>query len=313
MARRRSGRRSGPDHDGRAASGGGRHGGPGRATRSATGRFRGGAGGGPNIRAAGEDLRRGDVCCPGTHPARRPGLLTSIGVAELSRARPGSPSLPPAASWSCPRAAAARPDPQLQLVHRVGSGACGRRRAGHARHRRDDRDETSRLIPAHSTRTSVVTSGGVSVGDYDFVKAVQDDLACSGASGACAPSRASPCLWRLDGRLVFGVPGNPVAAMTSFEIFVRPALLAMQGRAAIWRPWRRGDAGRTAAALKDRPELRRCVLEDVTATSRLGDRAAGLGHPALDGDGRRSVAAGRRFAGAGRGRGSTSCCLKARH
>jgi molybdopterin molybdotransferase len=77
----------------------------------------------------------------------------------------------------------------------------------------------------------LVSSAGVSVGDLDLVRE------------ALVQAGAELHLWRvnmrpgkpitfgsLDGRPVFGLPGNPVSAMVTFELFVRPALLAMQGR-----------------------------------------------------------------------------------
>jgi molybdopterin molybdotransferase len=63
-----------------------------------------------------------------------------------------------------------------------------------------------------------------------------------------------------DGRLVFGLPGNPVSAMVSFELYVRPALLAMQGRRDLWRPWLTAAATEPVAATQDRVEVRRCLL-----------------------------------------------------
>jgi molybdopterin molybdotransferase len=60
--------------------------------------------------------------------------------------------------------------------------------------------------------------------------------------------------------LVFGVPGNPVAAMVTFELYIRPALLAMQGRRDIWRPWLTAVADAPVKATRDRVEVRRCLL-----------------------------------------------------
>ncbi len=82
----------------------------------------------------------------------------------------------------------------------------------------------------------IVTSGGVSMGDYDVTK-----LVLSGDAGVdfmqVAMKPAKPFGFGvLGGAPFFGLPGNPVSAFVSFEQFVRPALLAMQGATAILRP-----------------------------------------------------------------------------
>ena len=60
--------------------------------------------------------------------------------------------------------------------------------------------------------------------------------------------------------LVFGVPGNPVAAMVSFEMYVRPALLALQGRADLYRPYVFAAAEEPVKGSRERTEARRCRL-----------------------------------------------------
>jgi molybdopterin molybdotransferase len=86
---------------------------------------------------------------------------------------------------------------------------------------------------------AVITSGGVSMGDYDLVKVLLDRLgdmdwmqiairpAKPFAFGLLGPDRTTP---------VFGLPGNPVSSMVSFELLARPALLKMMGHDVIERP-----------------------------------------------------------------------------
>ena len=101
---------------------------------------------------------------------------------------------------------------------------------------RDDLDETRRLLGAALESDVVITSGGVSVGDYDFVKQVQDELGVERRFWGVATKPGKPLAFGTRGdTLVFGVPGNPVAAMVSFEMYVRPALLALQGRQDVYR------------------------------------------------------------------------------
>jgi len=59
---------------------------------------------------------------------------------------------------------------------------------------------------------------------------------------------------------VFGVPGNPVAAMVSFEMYVRPALLALQGRQDLYRPYVFAAAEEPIKRSHGRTEARRCRL-----------------------------------------------------
>lgn len=83
----------------------------------------------------------------------------------------------------------------------------------------------------------VITSGGVSAGAYEVVK---DTLGPGGelefAKVAMQPGKPQGFGRLADGTLVFGLPGNPVSVAVSFEAFVRPALLAMQGRRDLQRP-----------------------------------------------------------------------------
>ena len=113
------------------------------------------------------------------------------------------------------------------------------------------------LRAAASTCDAVVTSGGVSMGDYDVVKAVLSRIAVMQwmqiaikpakpfafgllASETTASDRHVP---------VFGLPGNPVSSLVSFELLARPALRQMMGHAAVDRP--------TVAAVADNALLRR--------------------------------------------------------
>ncbi|MFJ5000123.1 gephyrin-like molybdotransferase Glp [Microbacterium sp. NPDC088619] len=80
----------------------------------------------------------------------------------------------------------------------------------------------------------VVTSGGVSAGAHEVVKNVLRDR-IEFVAVAMQPGRPQ-AFGRIDDALVFGLPGNPASVAASFEAFVRPALLALQGREAVRRP-----------------------------------------------------------------------------
>jgi len=90
----------------------------------------------------------------------------------------------------------------------------------------------------HAARNAdaVVTSGGVSMGEYDLIK---QELASLGTVGfwKVAMQPAKPFAFgSLGGTPLFGLPGNPVSVFVAFEQFLRPALLAMMGAGKLFRP-----------------------------------------------------------------------------
>jgi len=86
-----------------------------------------------------------------------------------------------------------------------------------------------------ATCDALVTSGGVSVGDFDYVKAVLDRLG-SMRWWQVAIRPAKPLAFgTVGGKPVFGLPGNPVSSMVSFELFARPALRQMGGHRRLFR------------------------------------------------------------------------------
>jgi molybdopterin molybdotransferase len=94
----------------------------------------------------------------------------------------------------------------------------------------------------------LVTSGGVSVGPHDLVRRIEAELGVEEVFWRVAVKPGKPVSFGLRGStLVFGLPGNPVSSLVSFELFVRPAVLALQGLA---DPLPRFEPGRLAAALK---------------------------------------------------------------
>jgi molybdenum cofactor synthesis domain-containing protein len=95
---------------------------------------------------------------------------------------------------------------------------------------------TERLQKAAATCDAVVTSGGVSMGDYDMVKIVLRRIA-EMEWWQVAIKPAKPLAFgMLNGVPIFGLPGNPVSSHISFELFARPALLQMMGHVLRFRP-----------------------------------------------------------------------------
>jgi molybdopterin molybdotransferase len=95
---------------------------------------------------------------------------------------------------------------------------------------------TSTLVEAAASCDAIVTSGGVSVGDFDLMKQVLDGLGdMTWMQITIRP--AKPFAFGLvDGTPVFGLPGNPVSSLVSFELFARPALRQMMGHPHLDRP-----------------------------------------------------------------------------
>ncbi|MDG2111864.1 MAG: molybdopterin molybdotransferase MoeA, partial [Actinomycetota bacterium] len=97
---------------------------------------------------------------------------------------------------------------------------------------RDDEDviETA-LLEGVAQCDAIVTSGGVSMGDYDYVKAVLQRIGeMRWMQVAIKP--AKPLAFGTIGQVpVFGLPGNPVSSMVSFELFARTGLRSMMGHA----------------------------------------------------------------------------------
>lgn len=98
----------------------------------------------------------------------------------------------------------------------------------------------------------LVTSGGVSVGEHDLVRAVEAELGVEEVFWRVAIKPGKPVSFARRGdTLVFGLPGNPVSALVGSELFVKPALRALQG---ITAPLPRFEPGRTVAALRRNAE-----------------------------------------------------------
>lgn len=103
----------------------------------------------------------------------------------------------------------------------------------------DDPTQTQAAIQAalESGCDVVVLSGGVSAGDFDFVEGALSDLGVTLHVTSVRVKPGAPFVFGTRGRtLIFGLPGNPVSAQVTFELFVRPALLKMQAASFIARP-----------------------------------------------------------------------------
>ena len=83
----------------------------------------------------------------------------------------------------------------------------------------------------------LLVSGGVSVGDHDFVKQTLEEIGVERIFWKVAMKPGQPLFFGILGeKFIFGLPGNPVSTMVTFEEFVRPALLKMMGHGTLHRP-----------------------------------------------------------------------------
>jgi molybdopterin molybdotransferase len=190
---------------------------------------------GRNVRDPGDDLRAGTtVLRAGTRigPAE---LGTAIGagrMAVLAAPRPrlavvttGDELVEPGAQLQPGQIHDSNGPTLAALAARSGAEVIGR---GHAI---DDPEATRAVLgEALDAADVLVLSGGVSVGPHDHVKPALADLGVRELLWRVALRPGKPTwLGERDGKLVFGLPGNPVSAYVTFLLFARPALNALQG------------------------------------------------------------------------------------
>jgi molybdopterin molybdotransferase len=210
---------------------------------------------GANIRPRGGDLRLGDVVVePGQllGPAQI-GALAAAGVSEVSCSRR------PRAAVLATGTELRRPGETLEhgQIYEANTAllAVQLRSAGAEVELleavEDDEAAHRAALEAGLGGDVLVTSGGVSVGPHDLVRSVGADLGVEEVFWGVAVKPGKPLWFGVrDTTLVFGLPGNPVSSLVGFEIFVRPALLALQG---VTDPLPRFDPGRLARAVRPNP------------------------------------------------------------
>jgi molybdopterin molybdotransferase len=189
---------------------------------------------GANVRPVGLDAAVGAVVVPAgvrLGPAQI-GALAAAGVAEVACGRrprvavlttgtelrsPGSPLGPGEVYEANGVMLAAQLAAEGAVVTRLDAVA-------------DDEDEHRKALAKGLEHDVLVTSGGVSVGPHDLVRRVESELGVEEIFWRVAVRPGKPVSFGVRGpTLVFGLPGNPVSSLVGCELFVRPALRAMQG------------------------------------------------------------------------------------
>lgn len=124
---------------------------------------------------------------------------------------------------------------------------------------KDAKSATREKILQGLAADAVITTGGVSVGDKDHVKEVIAELGGTLRFWRVNVKPGKPTAFAtIDGKPLWGLPGNPVAAMIAFEQFVRPALLKMMGHASVLRPVVKASVSSSFTNEGDRPQLVLC-------------------------------------------------------
>lgn len=202
---------------------------------------------GAHVRRRGDDLAAGGVVLPAGArlAALQLGAIAAAGVGEVEVST--APRIAVVSTGSelvaagSPLGAGQIPESNSWLL-----AAAAREAGADVVLRRSVADDPAALLAVVGEATgqrldAVVFTGGVSAGAYEVVKQAMDGMRFSCL--AMQPGKPQGFGVADDGMLLFGLPGNPVSAAVSFEVFVRPALLRMQGRADIHRPVLRLAAG----------------------------------------------------------------------
>jgi len=231
---------------------------------------------GLHVRRAGGDLETGDVVFePGTVlTAARIGVLATVGARRVRvypKVRVGVLSTGDELVETGPlEPGKIRDSNRPMLLAQLADAGATPLDLGSAH---DDADIMTRtLADAVAQCDAVITGGGVSVGDFDYVSDALEHIARDDDTGASrvdwyqvAIKPAKPlCIGMIDGTPVFGLPGNPVSSFVSFELFARPALRMMMGHD---HPLRREVVATAAAPLRRRVDgklhLDRVVVDVV--------------------------------------------------
>ena len=131
----------------------------------------------------------------------------------------------------------------------------------------------------------ILTSGGISQGDYDIVKAVMPELGeCEFVQVAMQPGKPQGFGLIGDDRIpMIMVPGNPVSSFVSFEAFVRPVIRKLMGAQPYARVAVKGEAAHAMTSIPGRQQLARGIVTFGPSGQRRVELAGGHGSHLLGG------------------------------
>lgn len=195
---------------------------------------------GENVRYAGEDVKKGEVVIKrgDIFKSGYIGMLASLGILKIKVFR--KPKV----------AILATGDELVEIKQKLAPGKI-RNSNTYSLHSqvqrtgavpvllgiaRDEIKDLEQKIRKGLGADMLLVSGGISVGDYDFVKDVLKELGTTMKFWRVAMKPGKPLAFGMIGKIpVFGLPGNPVSSMITFEQFVRPAILKMAGARELFR------------------------------------------------------------------------------
>jgi len=196
---------------------------------------------GANIRRAGEDIKNMEEVLPAGRRLRPAdlGLIASQGIAQLKVYR--RPEVAILATGDevvslgeVPHEAQIYSSNSHVLTALVKESGALPRQLGIAR---DDPDHLAAMIEEGLQSDVLITTGGISMGDFDYLKDVFGKVGVEVLFWKVAQKPGKPMTFGLRRQKpVFALPGNPVSAMLSFEFYVRPALRKMMGHSRLFRP-----------------------------------------------------------------------------
>jgi molybdopterin molybdotransferase len=233
---------------------------------------------GEDIRAGAQLFRAGDLLGP-----RHIGVLAGIGLDKvLVRPRPRVVVISTGTELVEPGSELDRDDQifdanSFLLAAAVRSTGAQVFRVGQVG---DDGELLKRVVAEQLLRADLIlTSGGISQGDYDLVKAVIPELGvCDFAQVAMQPGRPQGFgLIGGDRVPMIMLPGNPVSSFVSFEVFVRPVLRKLMGVEPFVRPTVRAQAAHAMTSVFGRQQLARGIASHTESGSRQVELAGGHG------------------------------------
>ena len=160
----------------------------------------------------------------------------------------------------------------------------------------DDEAEIERIFRAAlATSDALITSGGVSVGEHDFVKSVLERLGEVNFWRVAMKPGKPQAYGIADGKPIFGLPGNPVSSLVVFELFVRPALLKMAGHTDLLRPSFKATLAETVTNRDGRVNYMRAILTGANGqytAETTGPQGSGILHSLVLANGLITIPAG---------------------
>lgn len=127
-------------------------------------------------------------------------------------------------------------------------------------HARDTPDALRAAFDLCAGTDILLTSGGVSVGDFDYVKAVFAERGTVDFWKVAIRPGKPLAFGRWDDTLFFGLPGNPASSMVTFELFVRPALRRLAGHSELTRPETKAVLTEEASHTPGRQSYQRAIV-----------------------------------------------------